>query len=57
MEETPSKVLVKWSGREIDIEYGPNDTISDLKNSIYFQTKVKPERQKLLNLKFKGTFN
>ncbi|XP_044754415.1 ubiquitin-like domain-containing CTD phosphatase 1 [Coccinella septempunctata] len=54
MEGAESKVLVKWSGREIEIEYGPNETVLDLKNSIYKQTKVKPERQKLLNLKFKG---
>ncbi|KAK9889715.1 hypothetical protein WA026_007097 [Henosepilachna vigintioctopunctata] len=54
MEDVDLNVVVKWSGREFVIQYGPNDTVFDLKNFIYTQTKVKPERQKLLNLKFKG---
>lgn len=49
-----SKVFVKWSGKEYEVDVSENDTVEDLKNAIQKQTGVKPERQKLLNLKFKG---
>ncbi|XP_019867650.1 ubiquitin-like domain-containing CTD phosphatase 1 isoform X2 [Aethina tumida] len=49
-----SKIFVKWSGKEYEVDVSENDTVEDLKNAIQKQTGVKPERQKLLNLKFKG---
>lgn len=46
-------VVVKWSGKEYKIKYNEKDTVTDLKSIIYSETGVKPERQKLLNLKHK----
>lgn len=54
--EVNIKIIVKWSGKEYDVELTENDTVNDLKNAIQKATGVRPERQKLLNLKFKGTF-
>ncbi|XP_067009192.2 ubiquitin-like domain-containing CTD phosphatase 1 [Anabrus simplex] len=49
------KVIVKWSGKEYEIsDLSESDTVSTLKNAIHKETCVLPERQKLLNLKFKG---
>jgi len=48
-------VIVKWAGKEFHIEnLLPSDTVESLKVKIMEKTGVKPERQKLLNLKFKG---
>jgi len=49
------KVIVKWSGKEFNIEnIDPLETVMELKVKIMEQTGVRPERQKLLNLKCKG---
>lgn len=48
------KLMLKWSGKEYGLELNEEDTVLDLKNEIEKQTGVKIERQKLLNLKFKG---
>jgi len=50
-------VVVKWSGKEYSIDLSEENTIVTvlcLKKAIELQTGVKVERQKLLNLKFKG---
>jgi len=48
-------VIVKWSGKEFNIEnIDPLETVMELKVKIMEQTGVRPERQKLLNLKSKG---
>ena len=48
-------MTVKWAGKEYSMEnIGPEDTVWDLKVNIQRQTGVRPERQKLLNLKVKG---
>lgn len=52
--EATNKLIVKWSGKEYEIELTENDSIAELKSAIEKQTGVKPERQKLLNLKLKG---
>lgn len=52
--ESDLKLLVKWSGAEYDVELHPQDNIAVLKHEIFKKTNVKPERQKLLNLKYKG---
>lgn len=53
--EKEVKLVVKWSGKEYEVNnLSDHDTISSLKDSIYTQTGVRPERQKLLNLKFNG---
>ena len=45
-------IIIKWSGKEYTISnLLPTHTFSDLKNEIYKQTNVKPERQKILGLK------
>ena len=49
------KLIVKWSGKEFNIEnIDPLETVMELKVKIMEQTGVRPERQKLLNLKCKG---
>lgn len=55
--ETVSKIIVKWSGKEYEITITENDTIADLKQAIEKATGVRPDRQKLLNLKLKGKTN
>ena len=48
-------MTVKWAGKEYSVEnIDPEDTVLDLKVNIQRQTGVRPERQKLLNLKVKG---
>jgi hypothetical protein len=47
-------VIVKWSGREYEVEMGGLKTIGDLKVRIMEKTKVKVDRQKLLNVMYKG---
>lgn len=54
MEETV-KVVVKWSGREYEItDLTQSDTVEKLKDAICRETGVRPNRQKLLNLKYRG---
>ncbi|XP_078033434.1 ubiquitin-like domain-containing C-terminal domain phosphatase 1 [Augochlora pura] len=49
------KIIVKWSGKEYELpDIQRDDTVLSLKERIHKQTGVLPERQKLLNLKFKG---
>ncbi|CAG0887336.1 unnamed protein product [Cyprideis torosa] len=48
-------VCVKWAGQEYKIcGLLPSCTVSDLKEAIREKTQVLPDRQKLLNLKYKG---
>jgi len=48
-------LMVKWAGKEYSVEeIEPTDTVMDLKVKIMEKTGVRPERQKLLNLKAKG---
>jgi len=48
-------IMVKWAGKEYGIdEIEATDTVMDLKVKIMDKTGVRPERQKLLNLKAKG---
>ena len=48
-------VIVKWAGKEYNVDnLDAGDTVMDLKVKIMEQTGVRPERQKLLNLKVKG---
>ena len=51
-------LMVKWAGKEYSVEeIEPTDTVMDLKVKIMEKTGVRPERQKLLNLKVKGWLN
>uniref|UniRef100_A0A1B6KIG0 Ubiquitin-like domain-containing CTD phosphatase 1 n=1 Tax=Graphocephala atropunctata TaxID=36148 RepID=A0A1B6KIG0_9HEMI len=53
--ENEVKCVIKWSGTEYEVDsLSENDTVATLKDAIYKKTGVRPERQKLLNLKFKG---
>lgn len=52
--ESLAKIIVKWSGKEYEITITENDTVADLKQAIEKATGVRPDRQKLLNLKLKG---
>ena len=48
-------MLVKWAGKEYNVDnLDDGDTVMDLKLKIMEQTGVRPERQKLLNLRVKG---
>ena len=48
-------VVVKWAGKEYEVKsLEPTDTVEALKVKIMEKTGVRPERQKLLNLKVKG---
>nr|XP_026691246.1 ubiquitin-like domain-containing CTD phosphatase 1 isoform X1 [Ciona intestinalis] len=48
------KVVIKWNGQNYPLEISPDMTVKDLKLLIEGETKVRSDRQKLLNLKFKG---
>lgn len=53
--ENEVTIVVKWSGKEYNINnLSESDTVQTLKNAIQKETGVRPERQKLLNLKLKG---
>jgi len=48
-------IVVKWSGKEYTVDsLGEEDDVAALKAAIQAATGVRPERQKLLNLKAKG---
>lgn len=48
-------LTVKWNGKEFDVSYiSPSDCVGALKELIFDVTGVRPERQKLLNLKYEG---
>ncbi|KAJ2940067.1 hypothetical protein O0L34_g14102 [Tuta absoluta] len=53
--DNPLKLSVKWNGKEFEIpEFSPSDSVAMLKIAIENATGVRPERQKLLNVKFQG---
>lgn len=53
--EGEKKFVVKWSGKEYELcNLSDSDSVATLKEAIHKETGVRPERQKLLNLKFKG---
>ena len=57
MSESPEliSITIKWSGKEISLEdVSLTSTVADLKDLIADKTNVLPDRQKLLNLRFKG---
>ena len=48
-------IIVKWAGKEYNLEnIDPDESVLGLKVKIMDQTGVRPEGQKLLNLKSKG---
>ncbi|KAJ6635589.1 Ubiquitin-like domain-containing CTD phosphatase 1 [Pseudolycoriella hygida] len=48
-------IIVKWCGKEFVInDLIDSDTVAVLRHEIFKKTQVRPERQKLLNLKYKG---
>ena len=50
-------LVVKWAGKEYAVEeLEPGLTVLDLKLKIQTLTGVRPDRQKLLNLKCKGKY-
>ena len=50
-------MVVKWAGKEYTVQdLDPTLTVLDLKLEIQTQTGVRPDRQKLLNLKVKGGY-
>ena len=53
-----SMLVIKWSGKEYAIDgITSSVTVADLKEMIAKKTNVLPGRQKLLGLKYKGTFS
>lgn len=50
-------IIVKWNGKEYPItDMSDQETVAVLKHEIARLTNVRPERQKLLNLKHKGNY-
>ncbi|CAD6993410.1 ubiquitin-like domain-containing CTD phosphatase 1 [Ceratitis capitata] len=48
-------IIVKWGGKEYTVtDLTDQDTVAVLRHEIFKLTQVRPERQKLLNLKYKG---
>ncbi|XP_060084442.1 ubiquitin-like domain-containing CTD phosphatase 1 [Ylistrum balloti] len=47
-------VVIKWSGNEYRVTLADSSTVANMKDCIYKDTGVRPERQKLLGLKYKG---
>lgn len=47
-------IIVKWCGNEYPMDLTNQDTVAVLRHEIFRKTQVRPERQKLLNLKYKG---
>lgn len=57
LNDNPIKLSVKWNGREYEMpELSPSDSVAMLKIAIENATGVRPERQKLLNVKFQGNY-
>jgi hypothetical protein len=54
MADAMNSFVVKWSAKEYTIIIDKDRTVLCLKKAIEVQTGVKVERQKLLNLKYKG---
>lgn len=49
-------IIVKWNGKEYPItDLSDQETVAVLKHEIARLTNVRPNRQKLLNLKYKGS--
>lgn len=52
---SPHPVVIKWAGKEIELaDVSGAKTVLDLKALIHARTGVQVDRQKLLNLSFKG---
>lgn len=47
------QIVVKWSGKEYEVELPESDTVANLKRVLQEKTAVDPKRQKLLGLKTK----
>lgn len=46
------EMIIKWGGKDYNLtSLQETQTFKDLKEEIYKQTNVKPERQKILGLK------
>ncbi|XP_014260183.1 ubiquitin-like domain-containing CTD phosphatase 1 isoform X1 [Cimex lectularius] len=53
--ESEIKLVVKWNAKEYEVDVVTDvDNVGTLKDVIFKKTGVRPERQKLLNLKFKA---
>lgn len=50
-------IIVKWCGNSYPVDLTNQDTVAILKHEICRKTQVRPERQKLLNLKYKGLYS
>ena len=48
------KIMVKWNNLIYHLEMDSLDDVAILKHVIYRETLVRPDRQKILNLKGKG---
>lgn len=53
--ENVGKIIIVWGRKRIEIpDVNLDDTVRGLKERIYKETNILPERQKLLNLRTKG---
>lgn len=48
-------IVIKWNGNDYDINnLNTNSDVKTLKEEIFIYTGVRPERQKLINLRISG---
>ena len=50
----PCRVNLKWNKQDLTFDLQPTQTFGELKSLIYEQTRILPDRQKLMGLKAKG---
>ena len=49
------EIKVKWSGKIIVFEITEDATMQILKNNIFEKTQIRPDRQKIIGIKFTET--
>lgn len=50
-------LIIKWNGNDYDLRnLNTNSNVKTLKEEIFKCTGVRPERQKLINLRISGTY-
>ena len=55
-EEEMLTINVRWNGEMYPVSVHKDMTLLDFKESVQSQTKVRPDKQKLLNIKCRGEF-
>lgn len=48
------EICFRWNGRDVVVQADGEDTLEKIKEKIWMQTSVHPQRQKLIGLKANG---